>query len=233
MKVSAILPTFNRASMLRERLKELESQTYDDLEIVVIDDCSTDSTPEVIYDWKEKLKEKLIPIWLPKNSGCEGIPRAIGITHCTGDFIIHVDDDVIQHQDKVEVLVNALDNNILSFGHTYYFTPASNKTRYDNIQWHPTGWPMCDDGQVLYRKNIYKKLPFYYGNLDDGYRQLFELIKNAHKLGAKFSYIEIPVATNILHGANWSFDQNKKRLNKEDWEWFNPLLKGDWRTEIL
>ena len=52
-KVSVVIPTYNRAHLLPRAIQSVLDQTYQDLEIVLVDDGSTDNTEEVIKDFKE------------------------------------------------------------------------------------------------------------------------------------------------------------------------------------
>ena len=52
--ISVIVPVFNRAGMLRQAVDSVLAQTYDDFEIIVVDDGSTDETPQVIDDLQSR-----------------------------------------------------------------------------------------------------------------------------------------------------------------------------------
>ena len=52
--VSVIIPTYNRANLVGEAIKSVLKQTYQDFEIIIVDDGSTDNTKEVIRDFKDK-----------------------------------------------------------------------------------------------------------------------------------------------------------------------------------
>lgn len=109
-KVSVIIPTFNRFKYILNTIKSIKKQTYTNLEIIVIND---NSTQEEYYDynWKENNIEI---IHLDKNSKenfgypCVGYVRNIGIKKSTGVYIAFCDDDDIWFPKKIELQMNAM-----------------------------------------------------------------------------------------------------------------------------
>src|ERR1700684_1674024 len=99
--ISAILPTYNRASWVIERIEEIKAQTYTNWELIIVNDGSTDNTVELI---KPFINKQIKLINLSQNSGSVSIPRAIGIVACQGEFIAPVDDDVIMLFNKFKDL---------------------------------------------------------------------------------------------------------------------------------
>ncbi|MCK4858338.1 MAG: glycosyltransferase [candidate division Zixibacteria bacterium] len=98
-RVSILLPTYNRAPLLRRALDNMEKQNYPNLEIVVADDCSTDDTPEVIKSQLERQKN-LISLRNEKNLGpCQNIGEAF--KKATGDYVIVCSDDDLLDQDAI------------------------------------------------------------------------------------------------------------------------------------
>lgn len=97
MKVSIILPTRNRAWILGHCLKYLLDQSFNDYEIIVIDDASEDNTPYLISKIQssfENINSKLKYIKLDQRIGCWAA-RNIGIRAAIGEIILFVDSDVL------------------------------------------------------------------------------------------------------------------------------------------
>ncbi len=90
-KVSVLLPTYNRAGLLAEALRRLQDQTYSQLEIVVVDDCSSDNTPAVVAQACQR-QSNLVAIRNATNQGNAG-SMAIAAQHATGDFVLVLSDD--------------------------------------------------------------------------------------------------------------------------------------------
>ncbi len=89
--VSVLLPTFNRAGLLAEALRRLQGQTYSNLEIVVVDDCSSDNTPEVVAQACHR-QANIKAIRNATNQG-NAASMALAAEHATGDFVLVLSDD--------------------------------------------------------------------------------------------------------------------------------------------
>lgn len=85
LKVSVIIPNYNYAKYLKKRVKVIEKQTYPIYELIVLDDCSTDNSREVIDKLAKKYNIKTI--YNEKNSGCVFKQWQKGIEAATGDLI--------------------------------------------------------------------------------------------------------------------------------------------------
>jgi len=93
--VSAIIPTHNGAKWIGETLSSVFSQTYKHLEIVVIDDGSTDSTPELLGFFGERIKVTRT------SAGNIGAARNAGISQSTGEYVAFLDHDDLWAHDKI------------------------------------------------------------------------------------------------------------------------------------
>jgi len=150
--VSCIMPTYNRCGMLEKRFTELQNSSHLNWELIVVDDCSSDDTEEVVLDLKGD-DGRIKYIKLPSNSGCVSIPRAIGIATSKGEYIAPWDDDIYHATDKLEVLVSALSgsNSLLAYGDRYS-KDQNDLVAYCTLEdWDPTGEPGwgVDGGQYL------------------------------------------------------------------------------------
>ncbi len=94
LNISAIIPTFNRASLLESALDSVLAQTYPVHEIIVVDDGSTDNTVEVVHERQGRAKLKQIPIHLiEQEQGGAAKARNAGIAASSGDWIAFLDSD--------------------------------------------------------------------------------------------------------------------------------------------
>jgi glycosyltransferase involved in cell wall biosynthesis len=104
--VSTIIPVFNRPTLLREAVQSVLDQSWRPIEILVIDDGSTDSTPSVIRELEERLPDIVRPI-RQANAG-PSVARETGRLAARGEFIQYLDSDDLLLPRKFEVQVAAL-----------------------------------------------------------------------------------------------------------------------------
>ena len=90
-KISIILPIYNVEQYLRQCLDSIVQQTLKDIEIICVDDCSTDDSLKILEEYEAK-DNRFIIIKQKKNQG-QGVARNIGIEHANGEYIGFVDPD--------------------------------------------------------------------------------------------------------------------------------------------
>jgi glycosyltransferase involved in cell wall biosynthesis len=122
--VSVIIPTFNRAHMLGDAIGSVVQQTYPKIEIIVIDDGSTDNTAEFI----DQLQDSRIQYIRQDNAGVAAA-RNRGISASQGEYVAFLDSDDMYKPDCIEkkiALANAYPECVLIGGGCTYFTDAGN-----------------------------------------------------------------------------------------------------------
>lgn len=103
-KVSVIVPVYNTEKYLHKCLDSLVNQTLDDIEIVIVNDGSKDSSPEIIKEYMEKYPGKF-SYASQENSG-QAVARNKGVQMATGDFIGFLDSDDAAKADMFEKMYN-------------------------------------------------------------------------------------------------------------------------------
>ena len=88
-KVSVIISTYNRADLLFRAINSVLAQTFTDFELIVVDDCSTDTTQEVI----RKFTDPRIHAIRHENNAGGSVTRNTGITYAKGKYLAFLDDD--------------------------------------------------------------------------------------------------------------------------------------------
>ncbi|MBE8954376.1 MAG: glycosyltransferase family 2 protein, partial [Quinella sp. 2Q5] len=91
--VSVVVPLFNAERYVAACLESLLYQTLTDFEVIVVDDCSTDSSVAVVESYIPKFGGRLKLSRMKKNSGSGGLPRNKGLQHSRGEYIFFVDAD--------------------------------------------------------------------------------------------------------------------------------------------
>lgn len=105
--ISVIIPTYNRGNVIADAINTVLGQTYQNFEIIIVDDGSTDNTSEVVQSFGD-FRIKYI---YRENSGRPSIARNIGIKNATGEYIAFLDSDDLWHPEKLEKQASVLENN--------------------------------------------------------------------------------------------------------------------------
>lgn len=107
MKISFIIPVYNRPGETRELLQSLTRQTDHDFEVLVVEDGSSERSESVVEQYRDQLH---IQYFYKENSG-PGPSRNYGSKKAGGDYLVYMDSDCIVPAQYVQVLRKALEQN--------------------------------------------------------------------------------------------------------------------------
>lgn len=99
-RFSVVIPTYNRSAALHEAICSVLQQTFDDYEIFVVDDGSTDNTKEVVASFSDR---RIKYLWIP-NSGGPATPRNIAIDKSSSDWVCFLDSDDLWYPSKLGII---------------------------------------------------------------------------------------------------------------------------------
>ena len=111
-KISVIIPVYNTAKYLSEALDSICNQTLSELEIIIINDSSTDNSLDIIKEYAQK--DNRITYFSYPNQG-QGVARNIGLSHAIGKYIYFMDSDDILSENALEECYSLCENNQLDF----------------------------------------------------------------------------------------------------------------------
>lgn len=216
-KISLAMPTYNGARFLREQLDSIYSQTMVPDEVIVVDDCSTDGTVNILEEYHQKfgLKYYINETNLGYNRNFE---KAIRL--CTGDYIALSDQDDVWFSNKIEVSYNkiieypidepalissfceATDENLNPISHTFS-QPQSGDWKLNLTRYYAQGCTLMMNKALL--KYI---LPIPDEIIYDAYIGIVaSMIGNRYYIGEKLMYYR-------LHGGNsLAFDKPKSQFS--------------------
>jgi len=114
-KISVVIPTQNRAEFLRAAIQSVLNQTFQDFEIIIIDDASVDETANVVQGFKDPR------IWYVRHETRrgQGATRNAGIRQTSGEYVALLDDDDEWLPEKLERQAVVLDRSPLKVGLVY------------------------------------------------------------------------------------------------------------------
>ena len=188
-KITVIVPVYNVEHYLNKCLDSLINQTYKNLEIIVINDGSTDNSGKICQEYAQK--DNRI-IYIEKENGGQSEARNMGLDRMTGSYVTFVDSDDWVEPDYVEVLYNKLIEyqadiavgNYYSyneqegifyfhiFGDSYYEKVYDNVSIFENLyeSQEMKSFALISVWGKLYKSDLVKQLRFDIGKLgEDGY----------------------------------------------------------------
>jgi len=107
--VSVIMPAYNAEKYIGEAIESILNQTFKDFEFIILDDCSTDKTWEIIQDYAKK-DERIIAVRNEKNLNI-ALNRNKGVEMSKGKYIVWADADDISKPERIEKLVNYMESH--------------------------------------------------------------------------------------------------------------------------
>lgn len=191
-KVSIIVPIYNVEKYLDECIKSIVKQTYNNIEIILIDDGSTDNSSNICDKWENKDK-RIIAIH--KENGGLSSARNEALKIATGDYLAFIDSDDIIDEKMIETLVNLLETkqaNISVCQFTRYLegnkptfshleeTNIYNKNKalvellYDKLTSH-----VCNK---LFKKELFNDIEFPKGKNYEDLRTTYKIIEKCDKI---------------------------------------------------
>jgi glycosyltransferase involved in cell wall biosynthesis len=118
MSVSIITPTFNSERFIAETILSVQAQTYKDWEMIIVDDCSTDRTAEIVASFQEK-DSRIKYLYNSTNKG-SAFSRNIAIQKAKGKWIAFLDSDDLWYPEKLEKQIEFMTRNDIHFSYTNY-----------------------------------------------------------------------------------------------------------------
>ena len=221
-KLSVNIPCFNSGRFIRQTVESVINQTFQDLEIVIVDDGSHDNTKQIISSFKDAR----IRYFYKDNEGL-AFTRNKAIDLSDGEYIALLDHDDLWEPEKIEKQLEVFkkNNNLgLVFSDSYILENNHKKkfTYFDRIK--PKKGFIFEDllfassnfiplSSVIVRKDVFKDVGFFNPAFKIG--EELELFLKVAQL-YEFDYIDKPLITYRLHEGN--FSTNKEIFVKEAFE---------------
>lgn len=115
--VSIIMPSYNTAAYIKETINSVISQTYQQWELIIVDDCSTDNTDEIVGSF---LKDSRIRYMKNERNSGAAVSRNRAIREARGKWIAFLDSDDLWMSEKLEKQIAFMKRNEYSFSYTSY-----------------------------------------------------------------------------------------------------------------
>ena len=203
-KISIVIPCYNVEKYVEKCIKSIMNQTYSELEVIVIDDKSTDGTYDVLLKLKKEYNDRFILLQNEKNSGL-AYTRNFGVKKATGKYIGFIDSDDYVAPDYYEVLaekilndksdlvvndiqlVDESGNNIGNVVKSCILDEVSKVSIIDN------GLAASACNKLL-RKDLLLKYPFLEGKINEDVASIIPIIVHSDKISytdkAVYNYVQ-------------------------------------------
>ena len=128
MKVSVIVPAYNAENFISKSLDSIVNQVYKNLEIIIVDDASTDNTRSIIKSYADK-DSRIIPFYQSVNKGVSAA-RNVALRAASGDYVMFVDSDDELTKDAIRRMVDIADkfnSDFVDGYHLLYYKKKNGK----------------------------------------------------------------------------------------------------------
>jgi len=210
MLVSIIMPTYNHAEYLVEAVNSCLNQSYGNIELIVINDGSTDSTSQLMKYYKN---DKRVKYYEKENTGLADTEN-FGISKAKGKIIARADSDDIQLNTKIQIIVEALEK--ADFCYTGYYHANIYGQAWEEV--HPKEFTLeniynnncCSGCAIAYWKDRIKTKyrPEFRVNEDMAF--LWDLYKEKEKKGLNYALVDIPTFNYRLLSTGMSYKRKKE-----------------------
>ena len=166
--VSVVIPAYNAADLLPEAIESVLAQTYRDFEIIVVDDGSTDPTPEVMEQYAGTVN------YIRKGNGGSASARNRGIREARGAYIALLDSDDVWLPRKLELQMEQFSANPgLAWSYTDWYTAEVESGKRINLgsqlEEHPSGYVLRDllgrlfipPSSEVIRRDVFDEVGYY------------------------------------------------------------------------
>ena len=182
--ISIIMPAYNAAPFIGAAVESVLNQTFDDFELIIIDDCSKDETPAIIRSYALR-DTRIIFLRNPENVGVSKT-RNYGIAQARGEWIAFLDSDDMWRPDKLEKQINLLDEHpevqisytASSFidyaGNPFnYVLPAEAKTTYRTL----LRMNLMSCSSVMVRKDVISQVKMADDRMHEDYSAWLQILR--------------------------------------------------------
>ena len=224
--ISIIIPCYNANAYIKTCLESIFSQTYINLEIIIINDGSTDNSLEICEQLQKQ--DKRIRIINQGNKGAS-IARLEGIKQAKGEYLAFVDSDDIIEPDYIEQLVTTIEKHQTAIAacnmvkHYEDESPCITKDKDSRILYEEElhkrffNYEFWGFWGKIYKKEVFKDIYFPKATINEDYvvmAQLFDKYK-------QIAYIDIPLYHYLIHH-NESLSNTRLSIKMMD-EWINKI----------
>ncbi len=211
--VSVIVAVYNGENYLSQALESVLKQSHQNIEIIIVDDGSTDNTAELAKSYCDRANVQ----YIYQANGGHGAALNTGITKATGKFLSFLDHDDLWDQNKLQIQLNAFaDNPVLDVVFAHQKSFADNKAA-ERLSFTTDPVPGYMPGPMLIRTSSFFKVGFFNTEIRKGY--YFPWYDRLNMLGLNKILLPDLLYHRRVHGQNISIGRD----NKDYKDYFSAL----------
>ena len=223
IKVSVIIPTYNRANLLKRAIRSVLAQTYRNFELIVVDDGSTDNTKQICSNIRF---EHIKCVREESNFGGAARPKNTGIKISQGEYIAILDDDDQWLPKKLEEQIKFLEKypDVAIVGCNFLINEKKEYKipHYKNVFKRMLVTDDMGPGStMMYKREVFDKVGLFDENLKSGQDKEMRIRLS---LKFKFGFIRKPLVIYYIGHDSLSSKLNISRMEK-DWEYIYNKYK--------
>lgn len=192
--VTVIIPVYNVEAYLKKCIDSVLGQSYKDIEVILVDDGSSDGSYSICKEFSEK--DKRVRCYHTKNLGLSNA-RNVGLDHANGEYIVFVDSDDFVHRNMIETLLFKADNADLVICNYERVSDAQKVTQdikclkdeYWDIKrfWHNYYWSglrvfCCVAWNKLYKKKLFDNVRYPVGKIHEDEYIIGDIVSQCNKI---------------------------------------------------
>lgn len=223
--VSIITPVYNTASYLLRCIDSVLAQTYKNIEVILIDDGSTDGSGRICDDYARKY-QNVIVCHIP--NGGASLARRKGLELCRGEYVVFVDSDDVVEPDYIEQLWKAMQKHNTQIAacsmikHKEGEAVVIDKQRdssllgYTELHERFFHYEFWGSGGKIYLKSLFDDVYFPEATVNEDYAVMAQLFHKCKRM----AFVDIPLYHYLMHEGSLSNQTLSQRMMEE---WTNKL----------
>lgn len=232
--VSVIIPNYNSEKFIAETIESVLAQTYENFELLVIDDCSSDGSAAILEEYAKK--DSRIRLFRNERNRGAAYTRNVGLREARGKWIAFLDSDDVWLEEKLEKQVAFMQENGYAFTYTYYSRMDEDSQDLNEVI---TG-PKVIKKRKMYRYNYLGCLTVMYDSEVMGVLQVDERVGNGRndyalwlKASHKATCYLLPEALSKYRVRSVSLSHGSfKKLIKYQYELFRIGEQMNWFSTV-